>query len=110
MQAVAAVVVTAVHPVREVPTCNACYVVTCAVLLESLAGCHQEGPAEKAGKSINNAGQRGQDTLDPPKGVAQSAGRSVDRALGIDTTPYSAAAGSGDPGPVPGSGTRSNAM
>ncbi|HET6607077.1 MAG TPA: hypothetical protein VFG62_10430 [Rhodopila sp.] len=48
----------------------------------ALAACHQEGPAEKAGTSLDKAGQSVQDTLDPPKGPAQSAGRKVDRALG----------------------------
>jgi hypothetical protein len=54
-------------------------IAACAVIL---VACHQEGPAEKAGKSLDNAGQKVQDTLDPPQGPAQSAGRKVDRALG----------------------------
>ncbi len=53
-----------------------------AVLLSTLAACHQEGPAERAGHSLDNAGNRVQDTLDPPKGPAQSMGRSLDRTLG----------------------------
>jgi predicted small lipoprotein YifL len=57
-------------------------VVACAVMLAALAACHQEGPAEKAGSSLDRAGQKVQDTFDPPKGPAASAGRSVDRALG----------------------------
>jgi hypothetical protein len=48
----------------------------------ALAACHQEGPAERAGKSLDNAGQSVSDTLNPPQGPAQSAGRKVDRALG----------------------------
>ena len=51
-------------------------------LLMGLVACHQEGPGEKAGKSLDNAGQKVQDTLDPPQGPAQSAGRKMDRALG----------------------------
>jgi hypothetical protein len=47
-----------------------------------IAACHQEGPAEKAGKSLDNAGQKIQDTVNPPQGPAQSAGRKLDRALG----------------------------
>jgi hypothetical protein len=57
-------------------------VVACVTMLAALAACHQEGPAEKAGSSLDKAGQKVQDTLSPPKGPAQSAGRSVDRALG----------------------------
>ena len=56
--------------------------VACAMMLASLAACHQQGPAERAGSSLDRAGQKVQDTLDPPKGPAESAGRSVDRALG----------------------------
>lgn len=52
------------------------------LLLLGLAACHQEGPAEKAGRSIDNAGRSVSDTLNPPQGPAQSAGRKVDRALG----------------------------
>jgi len=46
-----------------------------------LAACQPEGPAEKAGKSLDNAGQSISDTLNPPQGPAQSAGRKIDRAL-----------------------------
>lgn len=53
-----------------------------AVLVVGLSACHQEGPAEKAGKSLDNAGQKVQDAVDPPQGPAQAAGRKVDRALG----------------------------
>jgi len=52
------------------------------LLTLGLAACHQEGPAERAGHSLDNAGQKVQDTLDPPQGPAQSAGRKIDRALG----------------------------
>jgi hypothetical protein len=47
-----------------------------------LAGCHQEGPAERAGKKLDNVGQSVTDTLNPPQGPAQAVGRKVDRALG----------------------------
>ena len=53
----------------------------CGALLMGLVACHQEGPAEKAGKSLDNAGQKVQDTLNPPKGPAESAGRKIDRTL-----------------------------
>ena len=49
--------------------------------VSALAACHQEGPAERAGKSLDNAGQSISDAIDPP-GPAKSAGRKVDRALG----------------------------
>ncbi len=55
---------------------------TAALMTLGLAACHQEGPAERAGKSLDNAGQSISDTLNPPKGPAESAGRKVDRALG----------------------------
>ncbi len=56
------------------------------VLLATLgvAACHQEGPAERTGRNLDNAGQKVQDAFDPPQGPAQSAGRKVDRALGND--------------------------
>lgn len=57
-------------------------IAACGLLLMGLAGCHQEGPAEKAGKSLDNAGQSVSDTLNPPQGPAQAAGRKVDRTLG----------------------------
>jgi hypothetical protein len=53
-----------------------------AVVILGLGACHQEGPAERAGRSLDNAGQRVTDTLNPPQGPAQSAGRKLDRALG----------------------------
>jgi hypothetical protein len=57
-------------------------IASCSLMLVGLAACHQEGPAEKAGTSLDHAGQKVQDTLDPPQGPAQAAGRKVDRALG----------------------------
>jgi hypothetical protein len=54
---------------------------TCAGALLTLAACHQEGPGEQAGKSLDHAGQSISDAVNPP-GPAQSAGRKVDRALG----------------------------
>ena len=52
-----------------------------AFLALGLAACHQAGPAERAGKSLDNAGQSLSDVLDPP-GPAQSTGRKIDKALG----------------------------
>lgn len=53
------------------------------VVLFSLAlgACHQEGPSERAGKNLDNAGQKISDALNPP-GPAQSVGRKIDKALG----------------------------
>jgi predicted small lipoprotein YifL len=59
-------------------------IAACTVLLASLAACHQQGPAEHAGSSLDRAGQKVQDTLNPPQGPAQRAGRSIDRTLGND--------------------------
>ena len=39
-----------------------------ASMLVGLAACHQEGPAERAGKSLDNAGQSVSDALNPPQG------------------------------------------
>jgi predicted small lipoprotein YifL len=52
-----------------------------AALTLGLTACHQEGPAERAGKHLDNAGESVSDTLNPPQGPSQSVGRKVDRAL-----------------------------
>jgi len=52
-----------------------------ALLTLGLAACHQEGPTERAGRNLDNAGRAIDDTLNPPQGPAQSAGRKIDRAL-----------------------------
>jgi hypothetical protein len=52
-----------------------------AAVTLGLAACHDEGPAERAGRHLDNAGQSLSDTLNPP-GPAESTGRKVDRALG----------------------------
>jgi hypothetical protein len=57
-------------------------VAVCSLVLVGLAACQPEGPAEKAGKSLDNAGQSVSDALNPPQGPAQSVGRKVDRTLG----------------------------
>lgn len=48
------------------------------------AGCEQEGPAEKAGESIDqaveNAGDKIESTLDP-KGPAEKAGEAIDKGI-----------------------------
>jgi hypothetical protein len=53
-----------------------------AALTMGLTACHDEGPAERAGRHLDSAGQSVSDALNPPQGPAQSAGRKVDRALG----------------------------
>ena len=53
-----------------------------AITLASLTACHQEGPVERTGRSLDNAGKSVSDAVDPPQGPAQSAGRKLDRALG----------------------------
>jgi hypothetical protein len=45
-----------------------------------LTGCQNEGPAERAGKGIDNAAQDLKDAVDPP-GPAEKAGRAVDKTL-----------------------------
>gem|GEM_PF-969761 len=48
--------------------------------LVAVAACHKDGPAERAGESIDNAGQSVKDAIDPP-GPAEKAGRAIDRAV-----------------------------
>jgi hypothetical protein len=48
--------------------------------LLTLAACHQEGPAERAGKSMDSTGQKIQDAISPP-GPLQKAGRTIDKAV-----------------------------
>ncbi|HUD52807.1 hypothetical protein [Parvibaculum sp.] len=52
-------------------------------LMGALAACDDDGPAEKAGEKIDNAGQSLKDAVDPP-GPAEKAGRDVDKAIGSD--------------------------
>ncbi|MCB4821155.1 hypothetical protein [Roseicella aerolata] len=52
-----------------------------ALLLFGLAACQQEGPGERAGRSLDRAGQNVRDAVDPPRGPAERLGRSVDRTL-----------------------------
>jgi hypothetical protein len=55
--------------------------IVAAAITLTLTACHQEGPGERAGKSLDNAGQSISDAVNPP-GPAESTGRKVDRALG----------------------------
>jgi hypothetical protein len=53
----------------------------CLVLLVgSIAACREEGPAEKAGKSLDKGVEKLKDAVDPP-GPAEKAGRAVDKAV-----------------------------
>lgn len=53
-----------------------------AVLLLGLAACEDRGgPAERAGRSMDRAGERVRDTVDPPRGPVERLGRQVDRAV-----------------------------
>jgi hypothetical protein len=51
-------------------------------LVLGMAACNRQGPAERAGTKLDQAGQSIGDAMSPPKGPAQSTGRSIDRALG----------------------------
>jgi hypothetical protein len=44
-----------------------------------LVGC-QEGPAERAGKQVDDAARQVRDTVNPPSGPIQAAGRKIDDA------------------------------
>ncbi|MBL6080676.1 hypothetical protein JMJ56_21905 [Belnapia sp. T18] len=52
-----------------------------ALLTMSLAACDRGGPAERTGRSLDRAGERVRDTVDPPRGPVERLGRSVDRAV-----------------------------
>lgn len=52
-----------------------------ALLTMTLVACDREGPAERAGRSLDRAGERVRDTVDPPRGPVERLGRSVDRAV-----------------------------
>jgi hypothetical protein len=54
----------------------------CAAFTLGLAACQPEGPAERAGRKVDNAGNSITDTLSPPRGPVESAGRKIDRTLG----------------------------
>jgi hypothetical protein len=74
--------VTAILNVDEVLMRISLLIGACALMMVGLTACHQEGPAERAGRNLDNAGQSVRDTLDPPKGPVESAGRKIDRTLG----------------------------
>ena len=52
-----------------------------ALLLLALGACEKAGPAERAGRSLDKAGESVRDTVDPPRGPVERLGRSVDRAV-----------------------------
>lgn len=45
-----------------------------------LMACKEEGPAERAGRSLDRAGENLRDAVDPPSGPVERAGRAIDRA------------------------------
>ena len=51
------------------------------LLTLTLVGCQPEGPAEKAGKGLDNAGKDLKNSVDP-RGPAQKAGDKIDEAVG----------------------------
>jgi hypothetical protein len=51
------------------------------LLLLGIAACEREGPAERAGRGVDRAGERVRDTVDPPRGPVERLGRSVDRTV-----------------------------
>ncbi len=53
-----------------------------AALAAATTACtRREGPAERAGRGLDRAGERLRDTVDPPRGPAERFGRSVDRTV-----------------------------
>ncbi|MBS0640833.1 MAG: hypothetical protein U1E70_26485 [Acetobacteraceae bacterium] len=53
-----------------------------ALALVSLSACQRAGPGERAGRSLDKAGQNLSDAVNPPQGPVEAAGRKVDRAIG----------------------------
>lgn len=51
------------------------------LVLAAAAACDRPGPAERTGRSIDRAGERARDSVDPPRGPGERLGRSVDRAV-----------------------------
>lgn len=51
------------------------------MVVAALAACQRSGPAERAGRGLDRAGERVRDTVDPPRGPGERLGRSVDRAF-----------------------------
>lgn len=51
------------------------------LVFSALAACDRGGPGERAGRSLDRAGERVRDTVDPPRGPAERLGRSVDRTV-----------------------------
>jgi len=58
--------------------CSALLLATFAPL--ALTGCQSQGPAERAGKGVDNAARDLKDAVNPG-GPAEQAGRNVDRAI-----------------------------
>lgn len=54
---------------------------TLLAALGATTACTREGPAERAGRNLDRAGERVRDTVDPPRGPVERLGRSVDRAV-----------------------------
>ena len=54
---------------------------TMVAALAATTACTREGPAERAGRGLDRAGERVRDTVDPPRGPVERLGRSVDRAV-----------------------------
>ena len=52
-----------------------------AALVATAACENRGGPAERAGRNLDRAGERVRDTVDPPRGPAERLGRSVDRTV-----------------------------
>ena len=65
----------------EIPMNPMIRLIVPALLLLGVAACQQEGPAERAGRSLDRAGQSVRDTVDPPRGPVERLCRSVDRAV-----------------------------
>jgi hypothetical protein len=82
MQLFAGWLVTAVISIYEVVMRVSLLIGACALMMAGLTACHEEGPGERAGRNLDNAGHSVRDTLDPPRGPVESAGRKVDRTLG----------------------------
>jgi hypothetical protein len=58
-------------------------VLTIVAALAATSACTREGPAERAGRNLDRAGERVRDAVDPPRGPVERMGRSMDRAVNL---------------------------
>lgn len=73
---------TAQRPARRGTRSLALMALALVLASQGLAGCKRHN--ETVGEKVDHFGDKVQDKLDPPKGPAEKAGRSIDRTLNND--------------------------